>query len=172
MNKLKYFSIFILMCFISIKNLKAQSYTFNFASGINAISNQINPNQHSLNVNLTNNTTVNLMIYTTSNSITIKEGVQVLYTNNDVVWPTQTSTYPGNKNQLGGRRPNENYWDCVFRNFNNFCCDAVGCAAVVLAPKEVLAGCAIVCGLTTVNHGTITGNSIISITNSNNQRIY
>ena len=52
------------------------------------------------------------------------------------------SNWPGNCDQLGGRRPGESYSDCFWRNWDNFCCDLVGCLALGSSPQ--LVGIAIV----------------------------
>ncbi len=45
--------------------------------------------------------------------------------------------YPGNCNELGSRREDEGYGDCFVRNWQNFCCDAEGCAAQFAAGQLV-----------------------------------
>ena len=56
-----------------------------------------------------------------------------------------TSFWKGDCDQLGGRRPGELYMDCVQRNWNNFCCDLVGCLAQGLTPEWVAFAIAITC---------------------------
>ena len=48
-------------------------------------------------------------------------------------------------NDLGGMRKGETFNDCFQRNWNNFCCDLIGCAAQIAAPWAVAAAIAITC---------------------------
>ena len=53
--------------------------------------------------------------------------------------------WPGDCDELGGRRPGESYIDCFERNWTNFCCDIVGCLARGLRPDLVTYAIAITC---------------------------
>lgn len=48
--------------------------------------------------------------------------------------------------ELGPRRRGEDFGDCFSRNWGNFCCDFVGCAAQITNPYAVAAAVAISCG--------------------------
>ena len=46
---------------------------------------------------------------------------------------------------LGSRRAGETFGDCFQRNWNNFCCDFIGCAAQIAAPHLIAIAIAIDC---------------------------
>lgn len=60
--------------------------------------------------------------------------------------PPVQAPWPGNCNELGGKRQGETFEDCFARNFTNFCCDFTGCTALTLYPIPVMAGIALGCG--------------------------
>jgi hypothetical protein len=51
----------------------------------------------------------------------------------------------GNCDELGNRRMGETFNSCFERNWNNFCCDAIGCIAQISAPWAVAAAITLVC---------------------------
>lgn len=53
--------------------------------------------------------------------------------------------YPGNCSELGPKRTNEDFGECFARNFDNFCCDFTGCAAIIAMPTAVGTAIAISC---------------------------
>lgn len=53
--------------------------------------------------------------------------------------------YPGDCNKLGSRKQNESYEDCYERNYDNFCCDFIGCLAQDTQPILVSLAIAITC---------------------------
>ncbi len=54
--------------------------------------------------------------------------------------------YPGDCAKLGARRSGESYSDCFERNWDNFCCDFVGCIAQDTQPHWIAVAIAISCG--------------------------
>ncbi len=53
---------------------------------------------------------------------------------------TENATYSKRQadcDELGGRRNGESFGDCFKRNWHNFCCDFIGCAAQISNPQLV-----------------------------------
>ena len=55
------------------------------------------------------------------------------------------SILKANCDELGARRPNESFNDCFERNWNNFCCDFIGCMVQITRAPLVAAAITLVC---------------------------
>ncbi|HNV95954.1 MAG TPA: hypothetical protein PKG63_05730 [Bacteroidales bacterium] len=71
--------------------------------------------------------------------------------NGEILYVFELSNNKGpDCNQLGPIHNGETVSQCIVRNFSNFPCDAIGTAAIVLAPREIFAACAVVCGVSAI----------------------
>jgi hypothetical protein len=123
--------------------------TYHYANGVvsHMIASKNIPGEY-LVVSKTTDNKFNLVTMSVTNQI-------VTYTQNgkklidfDLNARTSSKTnvaYPGNCSELGPKRNNEEFSECLVRNLENFCCDFTGCAAIVAMPTAVAAACTIAC---------------------------